>query len=165
MNLDKEFVSAVLRGGKDAFLACLDRGIDAEVHLADDGQEAWKYVLEHWNQYGELPVPEIVVRKVKCDLTSQSDSTFEFFLDELLKRRKARLCHEVCAKITDKLDARDPDGAGDALAEIHHKIQNENLSVKKIESLLSLGKEVIKAYDDAKAGVRGIPTPWPSMDD
>lgn len=165
MDLDKEFVRAVLRGGSDAFIACQDRGIDAETHLADDGQEAWKYVVEHWKQYGELPVPDIVAIKVGCDLTAQSESTYEFFLDEIFKRRTSHLCHEACRKVTDKLDERDPLAAAEALAEIHHKIQDEHLSVKKVESLLSLGKDVIKAYDAAKAGVRGIPTPWPSMDD
>ena len=38
MDLDKEFVKAVCREGKDAYLAALDRGVSIETHLFGDGK-------------------------------------------------------------------------------------------------------------------------------
>lgn len=165
MDLDKEFVRSVLRDGKEAFVFCMDRGLDPEKHLHGDGKVAWKYVGDHWKEYGEVPSWEVVVQKTGCDLAATSNETYKFFFDEVIKRRTAHLCAEVRQDIQEHLSVRDPTGAAEAITEIHRKIQDEQLSVKKVESLLSLGREVMQAYDDAKAGVRGIGTPWPTMND
>jgi replicative DNA helicase len=165
MDLDAEFVQAVIREGKPAYLAAIDRGVDPEIHLFGPGKTAWQYVVTHWKQFAEVPELDTVLIKTGLDLSSQMSETSSFFLEELFNRRTAYLCHEGAKEVVGKLDSRDPKGAAEALSEAHKKIQKEQLTDRKIESLLSLGKDVIKSYDDAKAGVRGIQTPWPTMNE
>jgi replicative DNA helicase len=90
--------------------------------------------------------------------------SYQFFLDEIFKRRLWQLQRHGTKSVSEKLEAKDPNGAAEVWIEIHRKIQEEALTVRKVESLLGLGKQVIADYLDAKAGKRGIPTPWPSMD-
>lgn len=165
MDLDREFIRAIVREGKPAILAAIDRGVSAEDHLYGDGKKAWEYLVSHWKEYREVPSIDVIEAKVVCGLDGSSSESARFFLDEIFKRRLFFLCRDGTENVAKSLDERDPQAAAEAWSEIHHKIQSENLTVKKVESLLALGKQVLSGYEDAKAGVRGIPTPWPTMDD
>ena len=114
MDLDKEFVQSVLRGGRDAYLMALDRGIDPEIHLFGDGKTAWEYVVGHWKEYIEVPELDTVLVKTGVDLSCQSDESHAFFIDELFNRRTAHLCGEGTKEIVGKLEV---DGALELPAE------------------------------------------------
>ena len=172
MDIDKEFVRAVIRGGKPAILAAIDRNIDREIemgrekssYLVGDGKKAWEFVRSHFSNYDEIPSVEAVESSLGIDLSGSMNESYAFFLDEIMKRRLWQLQRHGTKEVSEKLEAKDPTGAAEAWNEIHRKIQEEALTVRKVESLLALGKELIQDYKDAKAGKRGIPTPWPSMD-
>jgi len=172
MDIDKEFVRAVVRGGRPAVLAAIDRYIDREVeiggekgtYLFGDGKKAWGFVKEFYNKYNDVPSIEAIEGNLGIDLSGTMNEPYGFFLEEILKRRLWQLQRHGTKTVSEKLEAKDPTGAAEVWAEIHRKIQEEALTVRKVESLLSLGKDLIQDYKDAKAGKRGIPTPWPSMD-
>lgn len=171
MDLDKEFVRSILRGGKSAVLAAIDRDIDKEFevgkekgsYLVGDGKKAWTFIRSHFSQYDELPSLE-AIENLGIDMGGSMTDSHLFFLDEVFKRRLWQLQRHGTKAVSEKLEAKDPSGAAEVWIEIHRKIQEEALTVRKVENLLSLGKQVIADYMDAKAGKRGIPTPWPSMD-
>jgi hypothetical protein len=172
MDIDKEFVRAVIRGGKPALLAAIDADIDREIdlgkekgsYLAGDGKKAWEFVRSHFSSYDEIPSVEAVEASLGIDLAGSMNESYAFFLDEIKNRRLWQLQRHGTKAVSEKLEAKDPKGAAEAWTEVHRKIQEEALTVRKVESLLALGKDLIKDYLDAKAGKRGIPTPWPSMD-
>lgn len=172
MDIDKEFIRAVVRGGKPAVLAAIDRDIDKEFevgkekgsYLVGDGKKAWTFLRSHFGQYDEVPSVEAIESSLGIDLSGSMGESHQFFLDEIFKRRLWQLQRNGTKAVSEKLEAKDPSGAAEVWIEIHRKIQEEALTVRKVESLLSLGKQVIADYKDAKAGKRGIPTPWPSMD-
>lgn len=172
MDIDKEFVRAVVRAGKPAVLAAIDRNIDREIeignekgsYLVGDGKKAWKFVREFYSQHDVVPSIEAIEGNLGIDLSGSMTEPYAFFLEEIFKRRLWQLQRHGTKAVSEKLEAKDPTGAAEVWAEIHKKIQEEALTVRKVESLLSLGKELIQDYKDAKAGKRGIPTPWPSMD-
>lgn len=172
MDIDKEFVRAVVRGGKEAVLAAIDRNVDKEIdigkekgtYLFGDGKKAWQFLREHFSKYDEVPSLEIIESSLGIDLSGSMNESYLFFLDEIFKRRLWQLQRHGTKDVSEKLESKDPTGAAEVWIEIHRKIQEEALTVRKVESLLSLGKQVIADYKDAKAGKRGIPTPWPSMD-
>jgi hypothetical protein len=172
MDIDKEFVRAVIRGGKAAVVAAMDRNIDREVelgkekafYLAGDGKRAWEFLRAHFVKYDEVPSVEAIQSSLGIDLSGSMVESHMFFLDEISKRRLFQLQRFGTKGVAEKLEAKDPTGAAEVWQEIHRKIQEEALTVRKVESLLGLGKQLIQDYKDAKAGKRGIPTPWPSMD-
>ena len=165
MDLDREFVGAVLRGGRSAFLEVQNRSMDPEVHLFGDGKTAWNCILEHWRKYNEFPSTDVVVASTGCDLTTVSNDSYRFFLDEVINRRLYHIVREGAVEVDKKLESRDPQAAAEIWTEIHRKIQESALTETRVESLLALGKDVLDMYDRVKAGERGIPTPWEKMDE
>lgn len=172
MDIDKEFVRSVIRGGKAAVVAAMDRNIDREIelgkekgsYLAGDGKKAWEFLRAHFVKYDEVPSVEAIQSSLGIDLGGSMNESHMFFLDEISKRRLFQLQRFGTKGVAEKLEAKDPTAAAEVWTEIHRKIQEEGLTVRKVESLLGLGKQLIQDYKDAKAGKRGIPTPWPSMD-
>lgn len=165
MDLDIAFASSLLLEGDKSLNHCLDRGIDPESHLFGAGKEAFKYIYNHYKVYGSLPSSDVVFEKTGAYLYTNLKEPLDFYIDEVRNRRLWHICKDGIDKAAPALDKNTPTEAAEVFTEIHKKVQNEELTEKKVESLLSLGKEVIKKYDDAKLGKRGIPTPWPSMDD
>lgn len=172
MDIDKEFIRSVVRGGKAAVIAAMDRDIDKEIeigkekgsYLVGDGKKAWGWLRKYFVDHERVPPIQLIEAAVGVDLGGTLEEPYEFFLDEIFKRRLFQLQRHGTKAVSEKLEARDPNGAAEVWNEIHRKIQSEALTVRKVESLLGLGKQLIQDYKDAKAGKRGIPTPWPSMD-
>jgi len=165
MDLDKELVCAIVREGKDAFAEVLNQGIDPDEYLFGDGKEAFLFVGEYYREYGDVPSLEVVQAKLNKPIESQQSEPFAFFWSEIRNRRLWRVQREGIDLVKESLEKRDPKGAAEAWTEIHRKIQKESLTVRRVESLLALGRQVLLEYEDAKAGKRGIPTPWPTMDE
>ena len=165
MNLDVELVRSVLRGGRDAYLECINRDLSADNHLAGDGKKAWQFISESYKKHGELPPLDGIQAAIGIDLSGRDEGQHGFFLDEIFKRRLFIVQKEGIQGVSEKLDSKDPEGAAEVWQEIHRKIQRESLTVRKVENLLSLARAVKEDYIDAKEGKRGIPTPWPAMDD
>ena len=165
MDIDKELIRSVLRGGPDAYLYCVQRDLRPDVHLFGDGKKAWSFIVDTWQEHGELPPISAVSGALGIDLDGGEEGGHAFWLDEVFKRQLFRVQEEGIERVTKSLEQRDPQAAAEIWAEVHRKIQTETISMRKVESLLALGHDVIQEYEDAKAGKRGIPTPWPSMDD
>jgi replicative DNA helicase len=165
MDLDVELVRSVLRGGRDAYLECVNRDIDPEIHLAGNGKVAWEFLTEAYKTHGDLPPLGGVSAALGIDLSGSSEGAHGFYLEEIMKRRLFVIQKEGIKEVSESLEKRDPQGAAEAWQEIHRKIQRESLTVRKVENLLALARLVKADYLDAKDGKRGIPTPWPAMDD
>jgi len=164
VDIFKEFVLSVSKGGAPALTLAVERGIDADF-LEGEGKVAYEYLLNHKRQYGLVPGPEVIFGKTGIDLPIIESETPGFWIDELIGRRAFRTMREGTVRVAQKLDSLDHKGAAEVWKEIHTKLVNENLTSSKVQSLLSLGKEVLQYYDNVKAGVKGIPTPWPTMTD
>ena len=171
MDLDKEFVRAVLRDGDKAFRFAVEKGVTAE-HLLDDGKAAWQFIYDYKKSYGTLPSLDMIVGSVpspggvggNVDLTASLADTAEALTDKILERRVLNIIAEGAKKLTEKVKARNAKEASEVFEEIHRKLRQEQLTAAKLESLFALGTEVIKYYELVKSGGTGIPTPWPSMD-
>lgn len=164
MDIDKEFVLAVAVSGQNALQEAQERGITAE-HLFEEGRLAFEYVVKHRKEYGTVPSPEVILGNTGVALPTIPSETPRFWIETVLNRRLFQTLREGASTVTQKLDAKDFKAAAETWTEIHRKMTKESLTVSKVESLLALGKDVIQYYDNIKAGMRGIPTPWPTMDE
>lgn len=169
MDLDKEFIRAVLRDGDKAFRSAQEKGIST-VHLLDEGKAAWEFIYNYKKNYGDLPSIELVVGSVpsptggNIDLTGVLGDSADALGDKILERRVLNILLDGTKTISEKVKQRNAKEAAEALEEVHRKLRQEQLSASKLESLFALGTEVIAYYELIKSGGRGIPTPWPSMD-
>lgn len=164
MDLDKEFVLAVSQGGIRALQKAQERGITVD-HLFGEGRFAFEYLVQHRKDNGSVPSAEIILGRTGIALPMETSEKPDFWIQSILDRRLFQVLREGAANVTDLLSARDHKGATEVWTEIHRKLTRESLTLSKVESLLALGKDVIAYYDDIKAGRRGIPTPWPTMDE
>jgi KaiC/GvpD/RAD55 family RecA-like ATPase len=163
MDLDKEFVTAALAGGPDAFTKAINKGIDPDLHLFGDGRAAWNYAIEHRKEYGNIPEKDFIVTKLGIDLTAKGSESIESLMDEIMKRYLYQMMREGADTVTKSLEKKDPQAAAEAWSEIHRKITQEKLTTAKVESIFALGTEVWQQYEAMKNGLRGIATPWPTM--
>ena len=118
MDLDREFVGAVLRGGKPAFLEVQNRDLDPEVYLFGDGKTAWNAIIEHWKKYNEFPGADTISASTGCDLTTVSTDSHRFFLDEVMNRRLYHIVRDGALEVDKRLEGRDPRGAAELWIEI-----------------------------------------------
>lgn len=162
-SLDNEFVGAILRGGEAAFRKAMEKGIDPDVHLYGEGRATWNYLIEHKKEYGLLPTSEFINAKMGLSIPTRLADPAEVFIDEILKRRVHRVIIEGSDEVKKRLDARDPIGGAERISEIHRQLRTEKLTTARIENLFGYATEVWQDYLDAKAGKRGISTPWPTM--
>ena len=169
MDLDKEFVGAILKEGDKALKSALEKGINAE-HLLDEGKIAWTFIIDYKKQYGQLPSKSLLLGSVTdekgkpLDLNAGLGDSSEALADKLLERKVLNLLFEGTKKVTDQIAKRNAKEAAEVFQEIHRKLLKEQLTASKVESLFALGTKVIAYYDLVKSGGRGIPTPWQSMD-
>ena len=163
MDLDRAFIHSFLVT-ENAHLKCLEKGFDAEKHLNAEGRKAWEFILKHKDMYGAWPSLGMTNGHTNIDFSSAPTDPFEAILGNVFERKLNWEIRDGLEAVTKKISALDPQGAAEAWGEIHRKLLNEKLSSKKIENLFEYAEEVIQAYQDAKAGKIGIPTPWPTMD-
>lgn len=165
MNLDKSFVLAAVSEGEECFVYAAEKGIDPEIHLYDEGKIAWEFALDYRRKYQSIPSVAIITEKTGVKFDNADPGEFRFFIEEIFNRRIIALARQGNDAILRRLDKHDIQGVVEQFSEINRKLLNENVSLSKVESLLALGKDVLKHYDNIKAGVRGIPSPWPTMND
>ncbi len=169
MDLDKEFVRSILNEGESAYKAAVDKGITPDI-LFDEGKKGWEFVLKHRKEYGQLPSKEVVISSIfdakgdPLDLSAGLMDKSIVLIDRLLDRRSLNLITDGLRQITEHCTQRDAKGAAEAFTEIHRKMLKERVTVAKVESMFALGQEVLDHYARVKSGIRGLPTPWETMD-
>lgn len=165
MDVDKAYIHALLLAGEKGWMTSIDRGVDPEQHLFPAAKKAYLWIKEHRQKYSLMPSFEIAVALMDLQFEEPPTDPLPVLIEALFKRRVYTVVREGVEGVTKKLESLDPLGAAEGWAEIHQKLLTEKLTTAKIESLFMYAEEVIQLYDNAKAGKRGIPTPWPTMDD
>jgi hypothetical protein len=168
MDIDKEFIRSILRDGIPAYRSAVERGITSE-KLFDEGRLAWDFCSKHVKEYGVLPSLELLLGTVtdskgeQIDLSAGLFDSTEALRDKILERAVLNILIDGTKQIHEKVNQRSAKEAAEVFSEIHRKLLKESLSIAKVESLFSLGKEVIDYYKLIESGGTGIPTPWPTM--
>lgn len=123
-------------------------------------KRAFKFIVEHVANSGELPELEAVQDVNRCELSSQGVGR-EWLLEEFTKRKLYRTVASHVEKVSDQLRANMP---GDALETIRtFADQGHGANGGLATRLFSLGDTVQAAYDKVRNGYMGMPLPWPSL--
>jgi len=169
MQLDLQFVKAMLAGGMPTFTEGRDGGITPEM-LFDDGRKILEYAQDFLREHGKLPDIVTIQQKFgeKC-LEGDAPEPLPFYMNQILDRRKGRL---LGRGLKGALDALSKGQTVPALAETKKAV----LSVEAVgnvtaQGLINLVEPAIvtariDAYNDLKSlkgEIDGIPWPWPSL--
>lgn len=165
MDLDKAFVSALVRGGLQAFRSARDRGIDTG-WLAGEGAKAYTFVSQYCEQYGTTPSLELVQGKTGVTLPSDATDSHEFLIEEIVSRQVHYLLREGVSTAVEDVQALPP-------AEALHKLEQLVRNVRKVSDsldtsvmpLTQLYSQVLDFYDRVKRGERGVLSPWPQLNE
>lgn len=162
MDLDKAFVSAVLREGADGWKKAVGRGITVDV-LAGEGRIAYEYAVTAFQTYGAFPTAEMIQDRLTIDL-GDAPASVEYFADEI---RSRQLHGDIQSGVTKVLGAlrQDPKDALAALETMMSSLRAERLVKSRVTTLGALSDDVWAYYLRIKAGETGILTPWPTMND
>lgn len=162
MNLDQGFVYALIQG-EQSIAEAINSGVDSEF-LRGPWAVACKFSLDYYREHGKAPSTETVTKMTGVSFDGASKEPMSFWV----KEAQNRFVHEQVSgglnKVADALDRKDGFGALEKLEDLVRKSYRIGGEGRRIESIFSLKKQVIEEYHQAKKGLTGIPTPWPSMD-
>jgi len=150
------------RGGASVFKLLSEKGI-VESHVHGEANLAFQYVVEHFKAYGEMPTVDIIFGKKGIALDDPQDQ-LEFLADELLNRKLYSDLSISLSGAVQTLSAGDP---RKALEDLETKIRllRAELGTTKVRKIHEAASDALEFYTLVKEGKRGIPSPWPTIDD
>jgi replicative DNA helicase len=163
MDFGSAFVSSIIAGGKDAYKLTVDRGIKPE-YLEGQGREAMEFLVGYVQKHAEIPSRDIILGKTGIDV-GLPEGAPSFFIEECLNLRLFKLLKEGLVPATKLLSDNQPRESLEAIQKLVREIGSEQLVARPSESIFKLAPTVLELYDRMKKGERGIPLPFPSLND
>lgn len=162
MDLDTLFLGAVLREGMGAWADARSRGFTTEL-LEGPAKLIGAFVQDYVTQYKALPDLEVVSARFGVEFPSVSGPA-DFFTQQVLERSLAHELQKVMADTTAIL-------AKGEVAKAYETFRTGSRGLivfGQQDAVVPLGvaaSQAMDRYDLVKSGVRGLQTPWPTLND
>lgn len=161
MDLDLSFISAVLRADK-GFYTSKRESISATMLQGEVAVHGWNFIENHVLEFGAVPSPEFFSAKTGIQLIDVSEDLLVLIKD--IKERflwiELRAGHERAGEFLEKRKSKD---ALDVFQKTVSKAYKDRVAGGRVDSLMSLGGDVLEYYNRMKNGDRGILSPWDAM--
>jgi len=161
MDLDLSFIGAVLRTEK-GFYTSKRASVSAHMLQGEVAIHGWDFIENHVLEFGSVPSPEFFSAKTGIQLIDTSDDLSVLIKD--LKERalwiELRAGHERAGEFLEKRKSQD---ALDVFQKTVSKAYKDRVAGGRVDSLMSLGPDVLEYYNRMKSGERGILSPWDAM--
>jgi len=167
IDLDLATMASLLREGKGAFKDARSNGLRAEL-LTGDGLKIFNFVSDYYLRFGDLPPLPIIAGKTGINLEDPPAGVPSAFLvSEVLDRALHSKLLKGWNKLDELLRATPTDAKGSLtyLEEFLLELRREKLSEAKVQSLFTLGPEVVAYYQMMEQGKMGIQTPWAGVNE
>lgn len=167
MDLDKALVAALVREGKGSIKKLFDKGFNPE-YLDGEGKKALDFVLHYNSLYGDLPKIEVVEGKLGIPDLGFSDagSPVEFLVGEVIDRKLSRVLKTGLEPAVNALAEGSTKKSIESLEELMMVVRQQKIAGDaRVRSMFSLADDLKDYYDKMEKGMRGILTPWPSIND
>lgn len=167
-SIDMALCAHLLRGA-DGLKPVLDIGFKPE-HFFDEGKKVFKYVFDHFAQYGKVPDVATTEQDTKIQIPPMSDipEPISYYIDRIRARALDYLAKEQVKKMVTGMDKLDTPGVVDAAKELLTEISKQNLQGEPIYDWTINTGDRWNEYQKVKAlpgGLTGIPTPWPLLNE
>lgn len=164
MDIDKQLIGAILRDGKPGLKAAIDKGCGPDV-LVGEGRKIFEFILEFSKIHKQIPAQQTISEALQISLqVDDSGEPAAYWAERALNRRLTRSLEDTFLDM-EPLVQTQPREALKLVEEMMLKLRKERLAGTLIESLPALGPEVWDYYQKIKSGVRGIVTPWETIND
>jgi replicative DNA helicase len=164
IDIDRSLVTSTLADGRIGLKRLTDSGITSEL-LKDPGSKtALDFIRGHTREHGEPPSPEYLQAKTGFKLTDVGDPQTVYIQevkDRYLWDEQVSFHNDFGKLVND----RKPHDAQSRLDEYQREIRRSAVSPAQAESIWSYAPQVVELYEDAKAGIMGVPTPWPAVNE
>jgi replicative DNA helicase len=130
-------------------------------------KKLWEFVLEVYSKHGGLPPKEEVENRFPhFDFVDTQDIPFSYISDELKKRHVHNILTDAMKEQAEKLKSKDPFSA---LEVMRSSLMKADLEARPSHDInftedFEERKKLFQRASEA-AGVTGIPTPWPCLDE
>jgi len=161
LDLDCGFIVKLVESGN--FDAARRAGITPGM-LSKDYSRVYQFIIDTYRTHRVVPSFQAIQAFTGVNCSGSFTENLDFFIDAILRRRLHYQLTEVAQDIARALREHNPNLALDLLEGKLRRIREERLGQQKTENLLSIGNDVLTYYDKVKNGIRGISSPWPTMD-
>jgi replicative DNA helicase len=162
-DLDIGIVAACVLAGREGIKQLNDAGVTEEMIAGVDARRAYSFVRTHVREHGATPSYDLFRSRVGFTLPTVQDPLSVFI--ELVKERHLwNMQVSFLQEFGEMVNQRKPMVAQERFESFQRELRTSRANPAVISSIFSAAEEVIQAYNDAKAGKMGIPSPWPQMD-
>jgi replicative DNA helicase len=146
----------------------LERGLHESWFYDDENRAVWKFVLRHWQKYGEVPTAVTVKDNFPNFRLLNVEDTAEYLIDQLIAYRRRQATIEIVASAATVLqDDADYETALKVLQHGVSKMADEGIGESRD---LDLSKDASKRFEEYMAiktrpnGLLGLPTGFATID-
>jgi len=158
--LGKRLIAALLHE-KDS--AELTRAGVGEHNLFDDAKTAYNWAISFHDAEGFWPTAEMLHENTGIELPD-SPEPLSYLADLVRKRTLGKAIETRMKDAIAELEGRDPDEALRLLNETASALRPLSVRSKVTKFVEDASKRVGDYLEEKKLGVRGMPTPWKSLD-
>jgi replicative DNA helicase len=145
----------------------LEVGLQADWFYVDDNKTIWKFIVSHWDKYGEVPTATTVKDNFPNYRLLAVEDSIEYLTDQLIEYRKRQKTIEVVQDAANVLANGDHNIAVDVMAKGLAHIYDSDLRKSSEYDLSSTALSRYDEYLEVKTrpdGLLGLPTGFKVMD-
>lgn len=157
--------SSIVRDGD--ITPVLDAKVTRDFFSNAEDREVFEFILAHWSEYGKVPGTKAIRNNFPTYKLINGKEPYEYYLDEVRRRRKFGLLFETLAEATELLEDEDIEGAEGILSDglIRAQIEVSELRDTNIVETWERRLETYAEWKKLGRSLRGIPSGFPTVDD
>lgn len=140
-------------------------GIEPKLLVNKAARASWKFVLDYHKEHGKVPGALTVTENTGFPFGPPVDDnvTAKYVAQKLFERAEGRALEYGLSKAYEALEeGQQAASVAEVFALADHLRKKKALQLQ-VKTLGEVAPEVLKRYEDIKAGVMGIKFPWPIM--
>lgn len=164
MDVEQRLISKILLAAD--LVPVMEAKITTDFFNDDYHREAFGWIREYYNEYGEVPTAKIFKAEFPDYELIRVEEPYQVYIDEVRKRRKFELTYDMVQRAVVHLEEDDTDGVLNVVSAGVRQIGTE-VSVLRDINLVENWENRLEDYErleNLEGGLRGVPTGFSSID-
>lgn len=144
-----------------------EMGVVTELFTKGAARNAWKFIITYQAEHGELPGPGVILDSTGCVVRppaeEDGDVALSYLADRLHERHEFRSLQYGLGKSLEELETGNQSDSRSEVLKLADHLRAGTKSKLQINTLASVGPEVLEQYERIKRGEIGVPFPWETM--
>jgi KaiC/GvpD/RAD55 family RecA-like ATPase len=165
MDVERALISTALR--QRNLRPIIEAGINPDFFPTVDHANAWRWIIEYWTRYGEVPTARAFKQNFPTYRLVKAEEPLDFLVDNLREQRKLAIIGTALFEVIEI--EKSEHIADDLLDRIHNMLSDIGTEVSPMRDvdMVASYKERLEGYAELRNlpdGMRGIPFGFPSLD-